>query len=290
MATMLKEQAVTAADIVCNPVTTEVGAVIEGLDLTQPLAPDVVAKIRSLLANHGVLFFRKQDLDDDQLSAFVTHFGQPVPEPFVSAKRPDAPAVGQSDTVNVRHATACWHHDTTFIPEPPMLTALRAVRVPKFGGDTCWASMYAAYDALSEPIRNLIDGLSSVHSMEPVLKRMGREMGANYQSNESLYGRSQTHPMVIVHPENGRKALYYKEGWPSHVVGLNQYESEHLVALLREHVKSPNFNMRWHWENNDLALWDNRAVQHFAAPDYSTERVIQRVVTAGEPLHGPQHL
>src|ERR1700712_85020 len=287
MATVL-EYALSAADVVCLPVTTEVGAVIHGVDLTRPMAPDVVARVRALLVDHGVLFFRGQDLSNEQMGTFASYFGNPVPEPFASAKRPDAPAVAQSDSVDVRHSTACWHHDTTFIPAPPMFTALRAVRVPAVGGDTCWASMYAAYDGLSDPIKQFIDGLSAVHSMEPVLRRMGREMSANYTGNDGLYARSQVHPLVIVHPENGRKALYYNEGWVSHIVGLHQYESEHVIALLREHVKAPNYNMRWRWEANDLALWDNRAVQHFAVPDYTVERIMQRVVTAGELLKGPQ--
>src|SRR5688572_15348843 len=139
-------------------VTTAVGAVIDGVDLREPLVQEAVQFIRQALLDHGVVFFHDQGLSDDEMERFVTNFGRPMPEPFLRDETRDTPAVGQANLEATKHSTAVWHSDTTFVPEPPMLTALRAVRLPPFGGDTCWASMYAAYDALSERLRQMLDG------------------------------------------------------------------------------------------------------------------------------------
>jgi len=269
-------------------VTSAVGAVIDGIDLRAPLVPETVRFVRQALLDHGVIFFKDQDLDDEQMGAFVAHFAKPVPEPFAADYRPDAASVSTTNIAVGKHATSVWHSDTSFVPEPPSFTALRAVRLPALGGDTCWSSMYAAYDALSEPMQRMLDGLTAVHSMIPVLQRMG-DFGRHFVSNEQTHrGREHTHPLIRVHPETGRKALNYNEGWIIRIVELTPSENEYVIALLREHVKSPDFAMRWRWEPNDVALWDNRSVQHYAVPDYSGERIMQRVVTAGERPVGPQ--
>lgn len=281
---------VTAARVRFQKLTSHVGAVVNApdLDLSRPLAPETATELRQGLLDNGVIFFRNQELTDRQMEVFVSQFGEPIPEPFVSKLRPDAPPAFTGDLERTKHATCVWHHDTSFLPEPPMFTALRAVSPPEFGGDTCWSSMVAAYETLSAPIRRLLDGLSAVHSVEPVYRRMGSGIAGEHADNESLHDREFSHPLVLVHPETNRKALFYNEGWTSRVVGLSQYESEHLIALLREHCKSVDFAMRWRWQPNDLALWDNRSVQHYAVPDYSTSRIMQRVVTKGERPVGPQ--
>ena len=271
-----------------RPVTSSTGVVIEGINLRQPLAPDTVRSIRQALLDHGVIFFHNQELNAEQLSAFVTYFGTPIPEPFLQdAMQPREP-VGEANMSGTKRATSIWHSDTTFVPEPPSLTALRAVKLPAVGGDTCWASMYAAYESLSEPMRHLLDGLTAVHSIVPVLQRMPSAV-QRAKANEQTYGGIEyAHPVVRVHPETGRKALFVNEGWTTRIVELTKAESSHLLSLLFEHVKSPDFMMRWRWEPNDVALWDNRAVQHYAVPDYDGERVMQRVVLAGDRPCGPR--
>lgn len=271
-----------------SPITTNVGAVIHGIDTTAPLTQSEIGVIRDALKDYGVVFFKGQDLSDDQLGEFVTQFGQPIPEPFATAMQPNAPPVGTTDLGRTKQSTSVWHTDTTFVPEPPGLTALRAVEPPAYGGDTCWSSMYAAYDALSAPIQELIDGLNAAHSMVPTLHRMGALVAGEHAGNTETYALHYTHPLVRVHPVTGKKALYYSEAGVTHIPELSQAESEHILALLREHCKSPDFMMRWHWEANDLALWDNRCVQHYAVPDYSGTRIMQRVVTAGERPVGPR--
>lgn len=270
-----------------RPVTSAVGAIIEGVDLRQALAPETVCFIRQVLLDRGVVFFHDQDLDATQMQAFASNFGTPIAEPFAGPGMAAMEPVGQSDMRRTKRATAVWHSDTTFVPEPPKLTALRAVKLPPVGGDTCWASMTAAYDALSEPMRRMLDGLTAVHSMAPVLQRMADIAGDRGAANAQLHGRENVHPAVMVHPETGRKSLFVNESWTTDIVELTLAESAHVLALIFEHVKSPDFSMRWTWAPNDLALWDNRAVQHYAVPDYTEERVMQRVVLAGDRPRGP---
>src|SRR5688500_16885903 len=143
-------------DISVRRLTTSVGAVIEGVDLGRPLAPETVRAVRQALLDHGVIFFHGQPFDAEQMRAFASQFGTPMPEPFLNTELKDRDPVTEGNLVATRYATAVWHSDTSYVPEPPMLTVLRAVSLPPVGGDTCWASMYAAYDALSEPMRNML--------------------------------------------------------------------------------------------------------------------------------------
>ncbi|MDT3445792.1 MULTISPECIES: TauD/TfdA family dioxygenase [unclassified Pseudofrankia] len=265
--------------------TSAVGAVIGGVDLREPLGPDVVRALRQALLEHGVIFFHGQELTRDQMHAFVTNFGTPIPEPFSSGGKSEV--VSENDLLGARRATSVWHSDTTYVTEPPSLTALRAVSLPPVGGDTCWGSMYAAYDALSAPLRGMLDGLTAVHSVFPVIERMGQSGTEHANHSASSHGLEHVHPVIRVHPETGRKALFVSEGWTTRIVELTPAESAHLLALLFEHVKSPDFTMRHRWAPNDVAMWDNRAVQHYAVPDYGSTRVMQRVVLAGDRPYGP---
>jgi taurine dioxygenase len=190
----------TTAALGSRRVTSAIGAVLEGLDLRRPLADEEVRFVRESLLAHGVVFFRGQDLGNDQMHAFVSHFGTPIPEPFAGPGMQSTAPVAQSDLSKTRRATSVWHSDTTFVEAPPGLTALRAVKLPAVGGDTCWASMAAAYDALSAPFRRMLDGLTAVHSMVPTLIRMGLVGGDRSAANAEAHGVDRVHPVVTVHP------------------------------------------------------------------------------------------
>lgn len=274
----------TLTRIAFHKVTGHVGAVVEApdLDLCRPLSPEVVAALRQGVLDHGVIFFRGQEFTDRELEACARYFGKPIPEPFVSERMPDAPPATTGDLMRTRYSTNVWHHDTSFLEKPVMFTFLRAVELPPYGGDTCWSCMYTAYDLLSEPVRKMLDRLTAIHSSAPVYRRMGSAIAQEHAANDKIHAREREHPLVIVHPETGRKALFYNEGWVTQIVGVTPAESEHIIALLREHCKSPDFAMRWRWTPNDVALWDNRSTQHYAVPDYNTTRIMQRVVTEGE--------
>jgi alpha-ketoglutarate-dependent taurine dioxygenase len=265
----------------CTPVTTTIGAVIEGIDISEPLNGEAKEFIQNALIEYGVVFFRDQILSNEQMNAFATNFAQTMHEPFSPEVMRDRNPATEGNMLVAKHATAVWHHDTTFVPEAPWFTVLRAVRIPPCGGDTCWASMYAAYDALSPNIRKMLDGLTAVHSVMPVMQRMGEMARKHLEASRSFHGYDCVHPVVIAHPVSGRKALFVNEAWTTHIVELSPAESRYVLAMLFDHVKLPTFNVRWRWTPNDVAMWDNRAVQHFAVPDYSTDRVMQRVITRG---------
>jgi taurine dioxygenase len=258
------------------------------VDLRQPLTPDSVAFIRQALLDHGVVFFHDQELNADQMEAFTANFGKVVPEPMHGPEH--QVQVVEGDFGKSKFATSVWHTDDTFFAEPSIGTALRAVKLPPVGGDTCFASMYTAYDALSDPMQRMLDRLTAVHSLGPVFQRMGALVGNRTETHTQKYGFEHVHPVVAVHPITGRKALYVNQGATTRIVELSPAESAHVLAFLFEHVKSPDFCMRWTWKPNDVALWDNRALQHYAVPDYEGERVMQRVVMAGERVHGPGQL
>jgi taurine dioxygenase len=276
----------TSTPIRIAAVTPAVGAVIDNVDLRRPLEPDTVDVLRRALLEHGVIFLRNQEISTSQLVAYASYFGTPETDSF-GASVPAEDRARPTDLGPTRNSTAMWHSDTTFVAEPPMMTALRAVELPPVGGDTCWGSMYAAYDALSAPFRAMLDGLTAIHSMMPTVERLGDKGIAYADAAAPKFGVEHVHPVVRVHPETGRKALFVHQVATTRIVELSPAESAHVLAVLFDHVKSPDFTMRWRWTAGDVALWDNRIVQHYAVPDYDTRRVMQRLCLAGDRPYGP---
>jgi len=272
--------------LMIESITPVVGAVAREIDLTRPLEPDTVRRIRQAVLDQGVVFFRNQDLTRDQMVAFMKNFGPLCTDPFSVAALtppPEEATVHLMPTYGNRRATAIWHMDSTLAPEPAALLALRAIELPESGGgDTCWGSMVAAYEALSEPVKALIDGLSAEHSAYKTLPLLGSNTGMLQAAMRN------THPVVIVHPETARKALYVNELWTERLVGVSQHESDSLLAMLWKHSQAPEFTMRWKWQVNDIALWDNRSFQHYAVMDYHGTRVLQKSYVAGERPRGPR--
>jgi taurine dioxygenase len=261
----------TLAKIEVTPITPAVGGIVEGLDVSRPLDANIVAQLREAWLDRGVLFFPKQNVTEEQLDAFIGNFAQTVVEP--TSPHEDVSKIHGGDTGGTKKVTEVWHADATWLAEPPMATGLRLVKVPPVGGDTCWSSVTAAYQGLAEPLREMVDKLSAIHWMVPSLEAMG----IGPKNDKVQY----THPVVTVHPETGQRALFINEGWTRCLVDIPPAQSAHLLALLYDHIKSPIYTMRWRWSPGDIALWDNRAVQHFAVPDYDSGRIIQRVVTEG---------
>jgi alpha-ketoglutarate-dependent taurine dioxygenase len=270
-----------SSSISVRQITGNIGAVVQGVDLRRPLAAEGVAAVRQALLDHGVIFLPEQDVTPEQYWAFMENFGIPHKEESGGTDQDTARDVQTGDLSMTRFGTAVWHADTTSLARPPIATALRAVEVPPFGGDTCWSSMYAAWDALTEPMKRMLDGLTAVHSVDPTIERM-REFGAGFERHYTARNaRQQVHPVVLVHPETGRKALYVNESFVTRIVELERLESRAVLDFLFRHVESPDFTMRWRWTPGDIAFWDNRAVQHYAVPDYTTTRRMQRIVLAG---------
>lgn len=204
--------------------TPAIGAVVEGTDLRDHLDPATVAAIRQALLDHGVIFFHDQPLSREQLRAFALNFGQ------IGTDSPAPPPdeVAEMVTTEPKGTTDIWHADATYMEAPNMGAVMRAVRLPPVGGDTCWASMYAAYDALSEPMQAMVDGLTALHSLFPVMERL-RRLGDRFDGYLADAARGgypeHIHPVVHVHPETGRKLLFVNSSWTTRIVELEPAES-----------------------------------------------------------------
>lgn len=267
--------------------TGNIGVETSDVDLTQPLSADLAAEIKRAVFEHCVVFFRNQKVFSDDEHIRV---GQSFGTLDISEIQPNPIArreIMVLDQVSPKGEGADnFHRDRLFLEVPPMGSILQQVMQPESGGDTCWMSTYAAYDALSAPMREFLDGLYALNSIEPMARRSKKvrdAVGAKLNDWPSAL-----HPVVEVHPETGRKALNVNANWTQEIVGVSQAESDMLLAFLFEHVKSPDFQVRFRWNVGDVAFWDNRCAQHFAVADYTTRRVMRRVALTGTKPVGPR--
>lgn len=269
-----------------RPLTPTVGAEIFGVDLRDELDHGTVAALRRALLDHGVIFFRDQPLSPEQHLRFARRFGE-VKVPVFENKSSETPGFTVIDQSSPKGSgTDVWHADSTFMAEPPLGAILRAERVPAVGGDTLWASMTAAYDALDPALQARLDGLVAEHSARRVMALV--EKLDNAYARETKVAPPVLHPVVRVHPETGRRLLFVSPNWVDRIVGLPDDESEALLHLLYEHVKSPELQCRFRWQRDSVAFWDNRATQHYAVPDYRERRIMHRVMLAGDAPFGPE--
>jgi alpha-ketoglutarate-dependent taurine dioxygenase len=268
-----------------TPITGRFGAELVGdrLDGTQN-GPELLG----LLHEHGVLVARDQHLTPAEQVALARSLGEPTPAHPVVPGHPDHPEVlvldGAAGGRNAR-----WHTDVTFVAAPPSASVLVSDHVPDHGGDTLWADMRSAYDALAAPLRRLVDGLDAVHRIAP-LAYWGEPFDTALHRDDAaqLFRRSLevppvVHPVVRVHPVTGRRNLFANPGFTSHVVGLSRIESDGLLDLLHRHATQPEFTLRHRWRPGDVVIWDNRATMHYATDDYGeAERRMRRVTLHGE--------
>ena len=277
-------------ELATTPLTPAIGAIIDNIDLSSNLDDKTVEAIRSIWLDRGVVFFRGQNITNEQFWVFMRRFGNPMREEVLGTTDDTAADMKPWNSAHTRAATARWHSDTTSLAKPTTATAIRMVKSPPCGGDTCWSSMYAAYDALSTPMKKFLDGLCAVHSVQQTYDqlesheslRAGKDDFKRNYSERHPY--EQVHPVVVSHPETGRKALYVSEYATTKIVDLPSHESTAILSMLFRHIESPHYTMRWKWSDNDVALWDNRSVQHFAVPDYKTDRILERIVLSGDEI------
>jgi len=268
-----------------EPIAPAIGAEIDGVDLTQPPADDVIAAIRRALLDHLVVFFRHQRLTPAQLIAFGKRFGELGRYPFV-AGLPDYPEI--IEVVKLPHERTnfggVWHSDTTYLDEPPMGSMLYALEVPTVGGDTLFANMYVAYERLSDGMKALLGGLRAVSSSAKAdVSRTREDRIASSPGEEARRVFEATHPVVRTHPESGRKALYVNVAHTDRLEGFTRAESAPLLDFLFQHQVSPEFTCRFRWSAGALAFWDNRASLHNPVNDYHghTRRML-RITIAGD--------
>ncbi|WP_327238493.1 TauD/TfdA family dioxygenase [Streptomyces sp. NBC_01317] len=263
-------------DVGIVPLAGGIGAELTGVDAAGPLADETAAQVRRALLAHKVVFLRGQRLDYDSQAAFARRFGDlTLGHPVYSAPK-DRPAVREIDSRAGTRANH-WHTDLTFVERPPALAFLHNKVIPPVGGDTMWANTVAAYESLPEPLRALADRLRIVHSNDSDYTDETVAARAEYIS--TLYETE--HPAVHVHPETGERSLLLG-GFARRAVGFGPQASRDLMRILQEYVVRPEHTVRWTWRVGDLAIWDNRATQHYAIHDYGTEaRRAERCTVVG---------
>jgi len=281
-------------NLAVRPLTPLIGAEIEGVDLSRPLEDAVIQDLKVALHSHLVIFFRDQDITPEQQVAFARRFGEIEPPHPVFDKVPECPEVTVIEQKGERGIyNDEWHTDVTFRPKPAMASILHCKVSPVVGGDTLWASMYAAYEMLSDPMKHLVGGLSAVHDITEGfgdIVTSGPEGLARLRAMQDKFPPV-THPVIRTHPVTGRKSLFVNRSFTARILGVTKIESEHLLAMLLRHAEQSSFQVRFRWQANSIAMWDNRCTQHYAANDFSPHhRRMHRVTVLGDrPFGGESH-
>lgn len=257
-----KPAGVRSAPIRIEKISPILGAKVHGVDLSQPLDDGTFAAIHDAWMAHKVLAFPDQELDHAAYIAFASRFGEPYGPPISHEDTSRTTIVQElrADQTSTSAFGETWHSDMTSTEAPPMATMLRLVEVPPDGGgDTLFADMYALYDALSEPVKTLLDGLTAVHDSAVFAKKYGIEKALPRA----------THPVVRTHPVTGRKGLFVNVRFTTRINELSELESDAVLRMLFRHIAETSvFHMRFRWSKNTLLLWDNRCLQHVALFDY----------------------
>jgi taurine dioxygenase len=280
----MPEVAGGVAALTVTPVAGGVGAEIHGVDLAADLSDDSVGAIRAAWLEHGVVFFRGQDLPPERFLAFARRIGEVDRYPFVPGIEGYPEII---EVLKLPHETVnfggIWHSDTAYLEEPPMATMLVAREVPPFGGDTMFASQYRAFETLSSAMQELLTPLRAVNSSALADVSKTREDRVREHGGEALPLYEAVHPVVRTHPETGRRALYVNVAHTARFDGMTVDESRPLLRFLFEHQTRPELTCRFRWEVGSLALWDNRCVQHNPVNDYhGHKRVMHRITLKGD--------
>lgn len=272
-----------------RPTSPAIGAEILGIDLSRPLSPADAGEIRAALSDYGVIFFRDQEITPEQHIAFAEAIAPININRFFKA------ADGYPQIAEVRKEAdqkanigGGWHTDHSYDQVPALGSILLAREVPPMGGDTMFASMHHAYEALSDGLKKTLEGLRAVHSSRHVFgasTQYTRDVGGRI-GNPELATQDAVHPVVIRHPDSGRKTLYVNRGFTVRFEGWTAEESKPLLDYLYAHAAQPQFHMRFQWRKGSIAFWDNRATWHFAVNDYHGERrLMHRITLEGVPLN-----
>jgi len=273
-----------STDLTITPKSPTIGADISGVHLGDDLSDDTIAAIRQALLDYKVVFFRDQDITTEQHLEFGRRFGELEIHPF-AVNKPDHPEV-LAITHDEDHPGQenGWHSDVTWRLEPSLGSILRCVESPPVGGDTLFADMYAAYDGLPQRIKQRVEGRVARHDF-PNFRISMRKRGVSEAEIEELGKQypNPEHPVIRTHPETGRKGIYVNRAFTQEIVGMDPDESAELLRVLYDQAKFPEYQVRFTWEPNSIAFWDNRACQHYAVSDYwPNVRRVERVTIVGD--------
>lgn len=266
------------------------GAVVRGVDLARDPDDAEIAYIRRALLDHGVVVLRDQHLDPEQQVAFSRRLGPPSPVPFVQSipGHPEVIAVvREAEETHGYTFGGLWHSDFSFLPEPPSASILHALEVPPYGGDTIWASQTLAYQRLSPGMQTMLTGLRGVHSAvnaySPRMQAVHDTFAGMAVRTDDSANETRVHPVVRAHGETGAPALFVNAQYTIGLHGFAPHEAKPLLDFLFAHSTRTDFTCRWQWRVGDLAIWDNRAVQHMAMADFTGHRrAMHRTTVAGE--------
>ncbi|WP_036648794.1 TauD/TfdA dioxygenase family protein [Paenibacillus pini] len=262
-----------------KPLSPIIGAEIDGVDLGKPIPPELKEELHRAFLEWKVIFFRNQNISSAEQLAFARLWGGIERHPFlpqgsveeVTRFEKNEKAIGMENT---------WHTDVTWRLKPALGSVLRLSEVPPQGGDTLWADMAAAYDNLPEEVKVQIDGLTAIHDFTG---SFGRGLTPEQLVAKQEEYPAAEHPVVRIHPETGRKTLFVNAAFTVRIIGLEAEESEKLLQYLFKQAHVPEYQVRFHWEKNSVAFWDNRATQHYAVSDYyPNRRIAERISIEGD--------
>ena len=250
------------------PLSPLIGAEISGVDLSKPLGNQVFQEIHDALIAHQVIFFREQTMTLDEHKAFGRRFGKLHVHPAAPSTYGDQEVVTIHADANSTSVSGgqMWHSDVSADEEPPMGSILHLRQAPHVGGDTIFASMYAAYEALSDEMKDFLGNLQAWHSSEKRHKARYGHLG-QLRDGTDTYPKA-LHPILRTHPVSGKKALFVNTVFTTHIEGLAKHESDAILNFLYDHIATPEFQCRFRWRKNSVAFWDNRCTQHRALWDY----------------------
>ena len=287
---LLTRHASTVPNLTVKKIAGACGAEITGVDLAKDLSdPQVVKSIRDALLEHLVIFFRDQGhLDPSAFLSFSKNFGHPVRYPLISGldEHPEIIEVLKREHER-NNFGGVWHSDTTYLDRPPMGSILLAREIPPYGGDTCFANQYLAYETLSDELKPVLAGLRGVSSSAKAdVSKTREDRVKEGNSTEKPRDYEVSHPAVRTHPETGRKALYVNTAHTTRFDGWTEAESKPLLDFLFQHQIKLEFTCRFRWEPGSLAFWDNRCVQHNPVNDYhGFKRRMHRITLEGDTPH-----
>lgn len=263
-------------------VTGTLGAIVHGVDPADGFAPLLASGLTEALHVHGVLFFHaSRPFDNDAYEAFARNFGEVrAPERNRTGADSRVTSVDSEVTSPEMYRVNCWHTDVAWQECPPQAATLKPEILPAVGGDTMWASMYAAWDALSARYQQLLDGLEAVQSTAALIRQCAADIDPTRFGPANI--ASAVHPVVLRDPVTQRRMLYVNSNWTDRIVGMKPTESAQLIQMLNEHVNTPEFHVRLRWTPNTVAVWDQRVTQHRAVSDYTGQRRLLRTTIIGD--------
>jgi taurine dioxygenase len=264
--------------------TPSIGATISEISLNKDLNSETIEQIYSALIKHQVIFFRGQDISPDTHLKLAESLGEIDPgHPVYPHVEGHQSIVLLKNDVNNRPDTNDWHKDLTFKSNPPFASILHGIKVPKVGGDTLWASMSAAYDELPNGWKEHLEGLEAIHDMGTFRNDFYKEGGIDSVNSALKKVGSAVHKIIETHPISGLKYLNVNQSFTRNIINESQGPSDNILQFLYQHISKPEFQVRFHWEDNSIAIWDNRITQHYAVCDYLPElRHMQRVTVIND--------